>query len=127
MQHMKVGDVKIGKELNEEILKRGRKNPPSKIEVKAIKFDEKPPYVKANLINAVIETEKEKKKTITEKLKEKITKKPEEKASMEKEKHEVLEHAELKHEKQASPVKMPKKKASPKAEMIIGDTGKQQR
>ena len=127
MQHMKVSDVKIGKELNEYITARGRKNPPHKVEVRAIKFDEKEPYVKVNLINAKIEVEAEKKKkTIAEKLKAKVTKKPEETKKKE-EKESVLEHAKLEHQKPATPEKFSAKKASPKAEMIIGETGKKQR
>jgi len=127
MKHMKVPTVKIGKELNEYILKNGRTNPPHKVEVKAIKFDDKEPYVKVNLITAPIEMEQEKKKSIKEKLKEKLTTKPEDKTKLEKEKHEVLEHAKLEHQKPATPEKFSPKKASPKAEMIIGETGKKQR
>ncbi len=131
MKHMKVADVKLGKELNELVLKHGRENPPGKVEVKVVKFEEKSKdsYVKANLVTAEIKVEKEKsKKPITEKLKEKLTAKPEEeKLEIEKEKHEVLEHAKLEHKKEHIPEKFGPKKASPKAEGVIGDTGKKVR
>lgn len=127
MQHMKVDDVRIGKELNQEILKHGHENPPSKVEVRAIKIEEKDnkPYVKVNLINVKIEVEVEKKKKgIAEKLKEKVTAKTDEPSDYEKEKHEILDHAKLEHPRQETPEKFTKKKSSPKAEMIIGETGK---
>ena len=128
-KHMKVSDVRLGRELNEEVLKYGRENPPSKVEVKVIKFEEKgaEPYVKANLVTAEIKVEKEK-KSIAGKLKDKLTAKPdEEKTAFEKEKHEVLEHAELSHKKDHVKLKLAARKASPKAEGVIGETGKKVR
>ena len=41
IRHMKVQEVKILKELNQKILERGRKNPPHKVHVKAIKQEER--------------------------------------------------------------------------------------
>lgn len=129
MQHMKVDDVKIGKELNQYILKHGRENPPSRVEVKAIKIEEKneKPYVKVNLTNAIIEVEnKEKKKGLKEKLKEKMgAKTDDKKTELEKEKHDVLEHAKIEHKTDIRPEgHVIREKRSPKAAKIIGDTGK---
>ena len=39
LKHMKVSQVKIGKELNEHIFSRGYKNPPHKVHVTVIKED----------------------------------------------------------------------------------------
>ena len=129
MHHMKVEEVKIGKELNLYILKHGRENPPSRVEIKAIKIEEnnEKPYVKANLINAVIEVEdKEKKKGLKEKLKEKLgAKTADEQTEFEKEKHDVLGHAKIEHQADIRPEgNVVKEKRSPKAAKIIGDTGK---
>lgn len=131
MKHMKTNDVRICRELNQYILKHGRENPPSRVEVKSIRIEEKDaePYVMVNLIGAQIDVkEKEKKKTLGEKLKEKVTAKPgiedAGKEEMEKKKRDVLDHAKLDQKRQHMPEKIPQRKASPKAEMIIGDTGK---
>jgi len=104
-KHMKVDDVKILRELNLELHKHGRKNPPSKVAVSVIKVEEKDKtFVRVNLIGKSLEGEKkpeEKKKGLADKVKEKFVGKPKEtkeekhKKDEEKEKKEVLEHAKL--------------------------------
>jgi large subunit ribosomal protein L31e len=69
LKHTKAEQVKIGPYLNKEMWKHGRKNPPSKIQVKVIKEDN---IAKAELIGAPIEVKEEKKKSIKEKLTEKV-------------------------------------------------------
>ena len=102
-KHMKEENVLLGIHLNQKLHEHGRKNPPSKIEVKAIKFAEKDKVVvKAELPNIKIERPKEEKKSVGEKLKEKVLgkakeaeiveEKPKEKLEEEQEKKEVLEH-----------------------------------
>ncbi len=100
-RHMKVDDVRIGDYLNREIHSRGRKHPPSKVSVKAIKIEEKDNvYVRVDSINAPKE---EKKKDLAEKLdpvkeiKEQETKAEKEKVKEEAEKKEVLEHEKVEH------------------------------
>jgi len=73
LKHLKE-KVKIGKYLNENIIKR-RKNPPGKIKIRI--EGEKGNY-KAELINAPREKKKEEKKGKVEKLKDKIVGKKEE-------------------------------------------------
>lgn len=132
MKHMKVDDVRICKELNESILRHGRKNPPSKVEVKVVKVEEKgiKPYARVNLVDAPLEIKEEKKgKSLGEKLKEKIVAKPDKgesaKAEIEKEKHDVLKHAKVEHKADIKPEgHVIKEKRSPKAAKIIGETGK---
>ncbi|MCD4759932.1 60S ribosomal protein L31 [archaeon] len=69
-KHMKAKEVKIGKYLNEELWKNGPKNPPHKVNVKAVKEED---IVKAELVGApVIEAPEPTKKTIKEKLEEKV-------------------------------------------------------
>ena len=96
-KHMKCENVKIGKYLNLELWKHGRKNPPPKIQVKAIKDkvkikDKEVEVVKAELVNAPIEFQKETKK---EKAKVEETKKD----KLEVEKKEVLMHEDKKETK----------------------------
>lgn len=132
IHHMKVKDVRLGKELNEFILKNGRKNPPSRVEVKVVKVEEKgeEPYARANLIGAPLEVKEEKKKkSIGEKLKEKVTAKPsveeEGRSEAEKEKINVLDHAKLDQKSDIAPGgKVIKEKRNPKTGKIIGETGK---
>lgn len=98
IRHCKTEDIILGQELNRELNSRGRKNAPSRIQVKVYKRGEK---MVANLIDApVIQEEEKKKKGIGEKIKEKVTGKKEEKeekqekeeAKREEEKKKVLEH-----------------------------------
>ena len=70
-RHMKSDDVKLGKYLNEHLWQNGPKNPPTRIEIKVIKEDEK---VFAELKSAPEEKKedkKEKKKIIEKKTPEK--------------------------------------------------------
>lgn len=73
-KHMKSDNIKLGKYLNLELWQHGRKNPPSKIQVKVTKEDD---VVKAELINAPEEKIEEKKKE--EKVEEKEKKEKTEK------------------------------------------------
>jgi len=66
-RHMKSDDIKLGKYLNEYIWQNGQKNPPTKIEIRVTKEDQK---VFAELSSAPIEKPKEEgkeKKKIIEK------------------------------------------------------------
>ena len=54
--HMKVDEVKIGKHLNKKMHECGRKNPPNKIQVKAVKEENK---AKVELVNVEFEKPKE--------------------------------------------------------------------
>ncbi len=96
-RHMKSQDIKIGKYLNKEIWKHGKKNPPGKVQVKVIKDDN---VVKAELINAPVEKEiKKEEKGKEEKKIESIEKKEEKKVlekGLEKEERKVLMEAEQK-------------------------------
>jgi len=94
-RHMKCDNVKLGKYLNLELWKNGRKNPPPRIQVKAIKDkikikDKDVEVVQAELINAPIEFKKEDKKEVKKEEKKKD--------SLEEEKKEVLESKEDKKE-----------------------------
>lgn len=121
-KHMKNSSVKIGSMLNEEILKRGKRSPPHKVRVKAIRYDD-PSFVKVDLPDAKFEEPvKEKEK----KAKEKVEEVKEEKVE-EKEKREVLEHAKLKKPKQhLGTADLSSKKVSSQDEyrQAIGETGK---
>jgi len=125
-KHMKCDNIKIGKYLNLEIWKHGRKNPPPRIKVKMIKEkkkekDKEIEYVIIELPHIKIEKPVEKKK------KEKIVaeKKPiidEKKIEEEKEKKEVLEQV-VKKEKIKEPTKV-KKEISQTKQKIVGRTSK---
>ena len=80
IKHMKVKEVKIGKNLNEKIWERGRRNPPSKIKIKAIIEDS---YARVELPEFPFEKKKEPEKK--EGLKEKLLGKKEEKTDQQKE------------------------------------------
>ena len=74
IKHMKVNEVKISKELNLEIWKHGRQNPPAKIEIKTIKEDN---HARVTLPNLPFEKKKEKKAPKAEGLKGKLQEKME--------------------------------------------------
>ena len=98
-KHMKCEEVKIGKYLNLELWKHGRKNPPAKIQVKAIKDkvkikDKEVEIVNVELVNAPIEFQKETEKEI-KKASEIETKED----KLETEKKEVLMHEDKKETK----------------------------
>ena len=91
-KHMKCDNVKIGKHLNLEMWSKGRKNPPARIQVKAVKDKEKikdveVDVVRVELVNAPIEVKKTKdvKKSKTTEKKESLGEK------LAEEKKEVLE------------------------------------
>lgn len=72
IKHMKTKEVKIGKYLNEEIWKNGPKNPPHKVNVKVTKEED---IVRAELVGAPVEApkpKKEEKKSVKDKLEEKV-------------------------------------------------------
>jgi len=127
-KHMKCENVKIGKYLNLEMWKHGRKNPPPRIKVKAVKEtikekDKEIEYVIVELPHINIEKPKKEKK---EKKKEEPKQEQiadEHKVEEEKEKEEVLkkEIKEKPREVAGKPRKEPKIKNKP---MIIGRTGK---
>lgn len=133
IRHMKADEVKIGKYLNLEIFKHGRKNPPPRIKVKAVKDkikvkDKEMEIVKVELINAPVEVKEEKieKETKQEEVKVQETKQEEKIEKQEKEKKEVLEHAKLikKERKVKSFMDKTKPTQEQKISGIIGSTGK---
>ncbi len=93
IKHMKAKEVKIHKELNDELLKHGRQNPPSKVKVKAVKFGN---IVRVNLEGFSVEEPKKKeekeikKEKSKEEVKEELTKTEEQKQKEEEEKRKVL-------------------------------------
>ena len=93
IKHMKAEDVKIHKELNDELLKHGRQNPPSKVKVKAVKYGN---IVRVNLEGFSIEEPKKKeekeakKEEKKEEIKEELTKVEEQKQKEEEEKIKVV-------------------------------------
>ena len=132
-RHMKAEEVKIGKYLNLEIFKHGRKNPPARVKVKAIKDKEKikdkdVEVVRVELVNAPVEVKIEKEKTKKEEIKlPEESKKEETKVEeQEKEKKEVLEHEKLSktERKTRSFIDKTKPTQEQKISGIIGSTGK---
>lgn len=130
IKHMKVEKVKIGKYLNLEILKHGRKNPPPRVKVKAIKDktkikDKEINIVKVELINAPIEV-KEEKAEKKEEVKVQETKQEEKIKEQEKEKKDILEHAKLSKKERRTKSFVDKTKATQEQKIsgIIGSTGK---
>ena|SRR3989344_6479922 len=94
--HMKCETVKIGKYLNLEMWSHGRKNPPARIQVKAIKDtvkikDKDVDVVRVELVNAPLEKKDEQKKSGGIRKPKFLTKKEEVKAEQKKEEREVLE------------------------------------
>ena len=133
-KHMKAEEVKIGKYLNLELWKHGRKNPPSRIKIKAVretvKIKEKDVVVvRAELINAPIEIiEKKDKKQVKKEEVPKIkeTELEDKIEKLEEEKKEVLESKKVDHkEKRFKEVRTIQGKSQrEKRAGIIGDTGK---
>ena len=133
IKHMKTEDVKIGKYLNLEIFKHGRKNPPPRVKVKAVKDkikvkDKEVEIVKAELIDAPVEKEERKQEIKKEEKVAEIkeTRLEENMEKLEKEKKEVLEHAALikKERKTKSFMDKTKPTQEQKISGIIGSTGK---
>ena len=137
-KHMKTSTVKIGPYLNELMLARGRKNPPYKVQVRIIKEEDKDKkqISRVELASIPVKKAEEKKKKLTERVKEAIIKKPEEKKEVEEkidehkqeeelEKRKVLEHEELKQEEQRKELRIPEKKGLPrKKELFVPKSGK---
>ena len=129
-KHMKCDNVKIGTELNLEMWKHGRKNPPARIKIKALKGkvkvkDKEIEVVMVNLPNIKIEIHEEKKKKKDEKPREEVieTKAEEHKSEEEREKKEVLQH-EIHKEPQPDMKIKPQKQKIKEKPMIIGRTSK---
>ena len=98
IKHMKAKEVKIGKYLNEEIWKNGPKNPPHKVNVKAIKEED---IVRAELVGAPVEApEPEKKKKGSKKEKSKLEEKVEEIKAEPKKEEKTPTAKELKEKKE---------------------------
>ena len=135
-RHMKAEEVKIGKYLNLELWKDGRKNPPPRIKIKAVKDivkikDKDVIVVKAELINApveVIEKKQEKKKEKVKEEKPEVMETELEKKieKLEEEKKEVLEHEKVEHKERKTKIFIDKTKPTQKDKRasIIGSTGK---
>jgi len=134
-KHMKAEKVKIGKYLNLELWKHGRKNPPARIKIKATKDmvkikDKNIILVKAELINApveVIERKEGKKDLKKEERVEVEDKKLEEKIEkLEEEKKEALEHEKVEHKERKVKTFIDKTKPTQKEKRsgVIGSTGK---
>ena len=123
-KHMKSDNVKIGKYLNLEMWKHGRKNPPAKIQVKAVTEKEKDfEYVIVELPHVKIEKQVDKKKKEKPKEKTVDVDVDEHKSEEEKEKHEVLQHESHKETQPDMKIKSQKQKIKEKP-MIIGRTSK---
>jgi large subunit ribosomal protein L31e len=111
IKHMKTKEVKIGKYLNEEIWKNGPKNPPHKVNVKAVKEED---IVRAELVGAPVEApepKKEEKKSVKDKLEEKVK----ETKTEPKKKEEKTPTAKELAEKKETKVKKEAEKKVPKA------------
>ena len=124
-KHMKNENVKIGKYLNLEIWKHGRKNPPARIKVKVITEKEKDvEYVIVELPHVKIEKPKKEVKKKEKPKEETIDVNVDEhKTEEEKEKHEVLQHEVHKETQPDMKIKPQKQKIKEKP-MIIGRTSK---
>ena len=128
-KHMKNENVKIGKHLNLEMWKHGRKNPPPRIKVKAVveKIKEKDreiEYVIVELPHVKIELpkkEKKKEKPKEETIESKVDK---HKVEEEKEKKEVLQKEMPKEKPKEIPGKPRKEHDIRQKPMIIGRTSK---
>jgi ribosomal protein L31E len=128
-KHMKNENVKIGKHLNLEMWKHGRKNPPPRIKVKAViektkEKDKEIEYIIVELPHVKIELPKIEKKE-KKKPKEEIieTQAEEHKAEEEQEKKEVLQKEVHKETQPDMKIKPQKQKIKEKP-MIIGRTSK---
>jgi len=124
-KHMKNENVKIGKYLNLEIWKHGRKNPPARIKVKVFTEKEKDvEYVIVELPHVKIEKPKKEVKKKEKPKEETIDVNVDEhKTEEEKEKHEVLQH-EIHKETQPDMKIKPQKQKIKEKPMIIGRTSK---
>ena len=115
IRHMKVDEVKIGKELNDLILERGQRKPPARVQVTIVK-DGSVGKVNVAGIPYSKEAPKEEKKSSLKKTAEKEAKpaekkeeKPEHKHDGHDHSHEVPEAAEVKAKKPVKKTKTIKK------------------
>ena len=92
-KHSKKDDIKIGKYLNLKVWENGMKNPPHKITAKITKKED---YAIIELPDIKIEEPKKEEKKLTEKIKEKLTRK-------EKDKKDLLEKEEKELDKKLQP------------------------
>jgi len=125
-KHMKCENVKLGRELNLELWKHGRKNPPPRIKVKVLKGKYKDEeIVLINLPNIKIEmpTDKKKKKK-EEKTEVNLEGMDDPQKEQDKEKKEVLGHREPKKEELKQPEKPLKVDMKPREKRVIGRTSK---
>src|SRR3989344_2330525 len=129
-KHMKNENVKIGKHLNLEMWKHGRKNPPPRIKVKAVEEkikekDKEISYIIVELPHIKIEPLKKEKKKAKEEKKEEIieTRAEEHKSGEEQEKKDVLQH-EIHKETQPDMRIKPQKQKIKEKPMISGRTSK---
>ncbi len=102
IRHMKVSEVKIGKELNDFILERGQRKPPARVQVTIVKEDM---IGKVNIMGIPYSKEvKEEKKKLFGKAsaKSSLEKTSEKEAKEEKHDHKPGEHHEHKHEEKSS-------------------------
>lgn len=117
LKHMKGKEVKIGRNLNSEIWKRGIRNPPHHVKVTVVKGDDD--IIKAELLGKKYEEKTKEEREAEKKTKKKAEKKPEEgkkeeEKTVEKEKaKEVKEKTEIEKEEPKKEVK-PKEKAEEK-------------
>ena len=118
-RHMKVSEVKIGKNLNDLLWSRGNRNPPTRIKVKSM-IEEG--YARVELPEFEFEKKKEgKKETLKEKILGKKEEKPEtakEKIIEEKEK-EIKEEQELVKEGEVKSIEKQKKQGYSREEDVM--------
>ena len=131
IKHMKAEEIKIGRYLNLELWKNGRKNPPPRIKIKAIKEiikikDKDVIVVKAELINAPVEVVKQEEKESKKKVEIKETELEKKIEKLDEEKKEVLEHEKVEHKERKGKSFVDKAKPTQKEKRasIIGSTGK---
>jgi large subunit ribosomal protein L31e len=141
-RHMKCENICIGKYLNSKIWERGKKTPPVRIQVKAVKTEEenkkgkKEEVVKVEVVGAPEEKKEEEKKKKTlfsrkekpsESVKE-IGHEGEKEEKEEEEKKEILEHAKMEKHPVESGGRFGKeyqlKSQKLKKSKVIGSTGK---
>src|SRR3989344_1876448 len=124
-KHMKCENVLIGKELNLELWKNGRKNPPPRIKVKAVKDKDKDvEFVIVNLPNVKIELPKDKKKEKKKTVEKPEVSKDEKQKEQDKEKKEVLEHKDIRKGRPIQSQEPLKVDMKPKEKRVIGRTSK---
>jgi large subunit ribosomal protein L31e len=129
-KHMKMEDVRIGRDLNMKVMEKGTETPPHKVQVKIMKFDE---YVRVDLPDVDLEKldksfKKEDEKDSKKEIKKEEVKEEKTEGGMDKkEKKDILEHAKLdKLKPKIAEQKIAKKSTQVKQarEKIVSSTGK---